>query len=303
RQSDLFDAIAHVLGERLGREAGRVESRRRTTRKPTGALRILVAEDNPVNQKLAMRLLEKRGHKVEVAGNGREALETLGKKPFDLVLMDLQMPEMGGLEATARIREKERKSGGHVPIVAMTAHAMKGDRERCLEAGMDGYVSKPVRKNDLFEAIEAAVSSDQKPAGSTEPAREAAALDFEEVLEQLAGDKELLRELAELFLKNSPKTLAALHGGVETGNPKAVQAAAHSLKGTLGHLAAKDAVATAEELESRGREGNLEGAEALLTRLERQIAETQRQLAAFLRDGKRPSKRSEASASGRSRRH
>ncbi|MGH9532152.1 MAG: response regulator [Terriglobales bacterium] len=303
RQSDLFDAIAHVLGERLGREAGRVESRRRTTRKPTGALRILVVEDNPVNQKLAMRLLEKRGHKVEVAGNGREALETLGKKPFDLVLMDLQMPEMGGLEATARIREKERKSGGHVPIVAMTAHAMKGDRERCLEAGMDGYVSKPVRKNDLFEAIEAAVSSDQKPAGSTEPAREAAALDFEEVLEQLAGDKELLRELVELFLKNSPKTLAALHGGVETGNPKAVQAAAHSLKGTLGHLAAKDAVATAEELESRGREGNLEGAEALLTRLERQIAETQRQLAAFLRDGKRPSKRSEASASGRSRRH
>ncbi|MGH9648930.1 MAG: response regulator, partial [Terriglobales bacterium] len=303
RQSDLFDAITTVLGERLSRESGRVSTRRRASRKPTGALRILVAEDNPVNQKLAVRLLEKRGHTVEVANNGSEALEALGKKPFDLVLMDVQMPEMGGLEATARIREKERQAGGHIPIVAMTAHAMKGDRERCLEAGMDGYVSKPVRKNDLFEAIEAAVSADQKPADTMEPDREPAALDFEEVLDQLGGDKELLRELVELFLKNSPKTLATLRTGVQTRSARDVQAAAHSLKGTLGHLAAREAVATAEELESRGREGNLEGTEQMLQRLERQIGETQRQLAAFLRDGKRPSKRSEMARAGRSRRH
>ncbi|MCI0354475.1 MAG: response regulator [Acidobacteria bacterium] len=303
RQSDLYDAIATVLGERMGQEPGRVAARRRAGRKPTGPLRILVAEDNPVNQKLAVRLLERRGHKVEVANNGREALEALQQEAFDLLLMDVQMPEMGGLEATARIREKEKQSGGHIPIVAMTAHAMKGDRERCLEAGMDGYVSKPVRKNDLFEAIEAAAAADRKPARAMEPAREGVALDFEDVLDRLGGDQELLRELAELFLKNSPKTLATLRTGVETGSAKNVQAAAHSLKGTLGHLAARDAVATAEELESRGREGNLEGAEDLLIRLERQMGETRRQLAAFLRDGKRPSERSETARPRRSRRH
>ncbi len=301
RQSDLFDTIANVLGERLGREAGRAVPRRRAKRKPTGRLRILVAEDNSVNQKLAVRLLEKRGHRVEVASNGREALLALDKKSYDLILMDLQMPEMGGLEATAHIREKEKKCGGHIPIVAMTAHAMKGDRERCLEAGMDGYVSKPVRKNDLFEAIEAAVSGEMSPVAA-EPPRDAA-LDFEEVLDQLAGDKQLLKELVELFVKNSPKTLATLRGGVRTNNAKEVEAAAHALKGTLGHLAARDAVTTAQELESRGRERNLEGAQDLLDRLERQVEEAQRQLEAFFRDGKRPSGRSVAAGSDRSRRH
>jgi HPt (histidine-containing phosphotransfer) domain-containing protein len=166
---------------------------------------------------------------------------------------------------------------------------------------MDGYVSKPVRKNDLFEAIEAAVSGEQ-PSAVTVPER-AAALDFDEVLNQLGGDKQLLKELAGLFLKNSPKTLAALRHGVRAGDNDGVQAAAHTLKGTLSHLAAKDAVATAEELESRGRERNLEGAKDLIDRLERQVGEAQRQLEVFLRDGKRPSGRSVAVGSGRSRRH
>jgi HPt (histidine-containing phosphotransfer) domain-containing protein len=185
----------------------------------------------------------------------------------------------------------------------MTAHAMKGDRERCLEAGMDGYVSKPVRKNELFEAIEAAVAADGKPDSTVDQARGAAALDFDEVLDQLGGDEELLRELMELFLKNTPRTLAALRSGVETVKPKEVEAAAHALKGTLGHLAARTAAATAEELESRGRRGNLKGAERLLQRLERQVGEAQQQLAAFLRDGKRPSERSEMARSHRTRRH
>jgi two-component system sensor histidine kinase/response regulator len=117
-------------------------------------LRVLLAEDNAVNQRLAMRLLEKRGHRVTVAGNGREALEALEKEKFDLVFMDVQMPEMDGLEATAVIRENEKSSGRHQPIIALTAHAMKGDREKCLAAGMDGYLTKPIRPPELEEILE-----------------------------------------------------------------------------------------------------------------------------------------------------
>jgi two-component system, sensor histidine kinase and response regulator len=116
-------------------------------------LRILLVEDNPVNQKVAQRLLEKAGHNVTVANNGREALDHIGREAFGLVLMDVQMPEMDGLTATVAIRENERASGGHVPIVALTANAMVGDRERCLEAGMDGYVTKPVVQHVLFQTM------------------------------------------------------------------------------------------------------------------------------------------------------
>jgi CheY-like chemotaxis protein len=119
--------------------------------------RILLAEDNRVNQMLAVRLLEKRGHHVQVAGDGREALEKLKTADFDLVLMDVQMPVMGGFEATAAIREMEKGTGKHIPIVALTAHAVKGDRERCLAAGMDGYVPKPIHPEELFERIEALI--------------------------------------------------------------------------------------------------------------------------------------------------
>jgi len=117
------------------------------------AMDILVAEDNVVNQRVALRVLEKAGHRVVVANNGAEALKALDQRDFDLVLMDVQMPEMGGFEATARIRERERRSGAHLPIIAMTAHAMTDDRERCLEAGLDDYISKPIRASDLIELI------------------------------------------------------------------------------------------------------------------------------------------------------
>jgi CheY-like chemotaxis protein len=121
--------------------------------RPAPALRVLVAEDNPVNQKLVVSLLRKLGHETTVAGNGSEALSALERAAFDLVLMDVQMPEMDGLEATARIRARERVVGGHLPIVALTAHALKGDRERCLEAGMDDYVSKPIKPEELKRAL------------------------------------------------------------------------------------------------------------------------------------------------------
>ena len=123
-------------------------------REPAGILRILVAEDNSVNQMLAVRLLEKRGHRVHVAGNGREAVAAIDKEDFDLVFMVAQMPEMDGLEATVAIRQKEKESGRRQSIIALTAHAMKGDSERCLAAGMDGYLSKPIRPRELDLVLE-----------------------------------------------------------------------------------------------------------------------------------------------------
>lgn len=152
RQSELFDAITMAMGHKaMGEETVITRHLIHDAKK---RMKILLAEDNAINQKLALRLLEKRGHSVVIANNGKEALARLDEDIFDLILMDIQMPEMDGLEATAIIREREKRKGGHLPIVAMTAHAMKGDKERCLEAGMDDYVSKPIKPAELFAAIE-----------------------------------------------------------------------------------------------------------------------------------------------------
>src|SRR5713226_5581427 len=160
RQSELREAIARVLGAREQKGAIPLITRfsLQDARDPTSILRVLLAEDNAVNQRLAVRLLEKRGHRVVVTANGREALAALEKESYDLVLMDIQMPEMDGFEATAAIREKEKGSGIHQPVIALTAHAMKGDRERCLAGGMDGYLSKPIRLQELDELLEAYVA-------------------------------------------------------------------------------------------------------------------------------------------------
>ncbi len=156
-QSELLDAILMALGQNGAGEL-LIEQRVRNQEKPSGRkLTILLAEDNPVNQKLAIRLLQKAGHGVTLARNGREALdawEAAAAPGFDVVLMDIQMPEMDGMEATAAIREREKKSGKHVPILAITAHAMRGDKERCLASGMDGYVSKPILPSPLIAEIE-----------------------------------------------------------------------------------------------------------------------------------------------------
>jgi two-component system sensor histidine kinase/response regulator len=156
RQSELREAIARVLGAHA--ENGAIPLVTRYSlhdgRDPAASLRVLLAEDNPVNQRLAVRLLEKRGHHVVVAGNGAEALAAMDKQDFDLVFMDVQMPEMDGLEATAVIRGKEKITGKHQPIIALTAHAMKGDREKCISGGMDGYLTKPIRPQELDDVLE-----------------------------------------------------------------------------------------------------------------------------------------------------
>jgi CheY-like chemotaxis protein len=236
-------------------------------------------EDNPVNQMVALRLLEKQKHRVLVAGNGREALLALEKtayQGFDLVLMDLQMPEMDGLQATAAIRAKEGEKGTafHIPIVAMTAHTMKGDKERCLAAGMDGYLSKPIRTKELFEVIEyvAGVSSEtglEMPIVS--PAKEGV-LDKKSVLAAFESDNDLILEVLELFLEECPQQMSAIREAVESSDAEKISRAAHSLKGTLSNFAAAGAFQAVQHLERLGREGNASMARGAFQALEDQVA-------------------------------
>jgi CheY-like chemotaxis protein len=155
-QAELVEAIRHVLGAKQQNAHTSVIATRHSLREArlSSSRRILLAEDNLVNQKLAARMLEKQGHTVVVAADGHEALAALDKEPFDLVFMDVQMPGMDGFEVTKALREKEKATGTHLRIVAMTAHAMRGDRERCLAAGMDGYIAKPIHIKDLIQAVE-----------------------------------------------------------------------------------------------------------------------------------------------------
>ncbi len=174
RQSELREAIARVLGAREKKGANLLITRYSVgdALEPMSPWRVLVAEDNPVNQRLTMRLLEKRGYRVTVTANGRQAVETLANQTFDIVLMDVQMPEMDGFEATAAIREREKHNGTHIPIIALTAHAMKGDRERCLLAGMDDYLSKPIRPQELDEILEKYLARRPRTVPVPEPAEQ-----------------------------------------------------------------------------------------------------------------------------------
>jgi len=235
-------------------------------------LRILLAEDNGVNQRLAIRLLEKQGHQVTAANNGREAVAALAAEHFDLVLMDVQMPEMDGFEATASIRQKERATGNHIPIIAMTAHAMKGDRERCLEAGMDDYISKPIQSEELFKLI-AKLAPPQEPSAATAPAPEHQAVVFDQAaaLAQVEGDQDLLVELAELFTGDCPRLLAEIKQAIARDEGNSLARAAHSLKGAASNFGAKSVVALAQHLEEMGRAEHLAEAGPVSLSLETEV--------------------------------
>lgn len=249
-------------------------------------LRILLAEDNDVNQMVAVTLLEKRGHAVVVVGNGREALDALETQRFDLILMDLQMPEMGGLEATAEIRKKEIDSGDHVPIIAMTAHAMKGDRERCLAAGMDGYVSKPLKVQDLVHAVENAVPSigAVKVAMQEEDSTGAASvIDRGEILARVEGDIELLRTMVSLFLADLPKKMNAIQSAIDGENAASLGRLAHALKGAVGNFSAQVAVSATIRLEKMAHKGDLSHARETYRELEKTIAQMTPELTELIR--------------------
>jgi signal transduction histidine kinase/DNA-binding response OmpR family regulator len=223
-------------------------------------LKILLAEDNAVNRMVATHMLQKMGHRITIAVNGYEALEKWKSHPFDVILMDIQMPEMDGFTATKKIRESEHGTATHVPIVAMTAHAMKGDRERCLAAGMDGYVPKPVNRAALEQAITAVA-----PAGSswTSAYLPEITWDMDRTLSGLGGDEKLLSEVLSIFVNGIPRHLAGLQQAIAQGDAKTVEEIAHTLRGELGYLEIAEISRQARELEEMGRNQDLRDASSL----------------------------------------
>jgi two-component system sensor histidine kinase/response regulator len=273
KPSSLLDAILTVVGANGAGGPVPLPPPRRPEPSGLRRLRVLVAEDNPVNQKIAASVLTKRGHSVAVVGDGRAAIAALeagGGVSFDLVLMDVQMPGMDGLEATAVIREKERCTGGHIPIVALTAHAMKGDREVCIEAGMDGYVSKPLKSEELLAAMEAAAAA-ARPAGAALPAASGPPFDEAQALASVEGDAALLAEVAGIFVEDCPGVMAEIATAMQEGDARALARAAHGLKGAAGNFGASSTVELAARLEAMGRGGDLAGGGGILTALEEEI--------------------------------
>lgn len=289
KQSELLDAIGSALGLQVAEEEAPVNEMRQLR-----ALRILLAEDSVVNQKLALALLKKHGHDVVVANNGKEAVAAFDRDRFDVVLMDIQMPEMDGLEATAVVRAKEAKSDRHMPIIALTAHAMKGDRERCLEAGMDGYVSKPVRARELFDTIAALIATEVPThAGEMVPIKEEQAkaelatsanelIDWSAALKTAQGNQDFLKELVQLLLEESAKMFVEIHGAIDQQDAKALQRAAHTLKSSLKALGASSVAQVAEGLEIIGRENQLAGADEAASSLHQRFDRLKIELVAFL---------------------
>jgi signal transduction histidine kinase/CheY-like chemotaxis protein len=241
------------------------------------SLRLLLAEDNVVNQRVAIGLLEKAGHEVTLAQDGKEALAAFEGMTFDLVLMDVQMPEMGGAEATGLIRQRERAQGGHVPIIALTAHALAGDRERCLAAGADGYVAKPIVPEELFREIDSVLrSSEASPVRPSKPA----SFDEEELLARVGGREDIRREVIDLFLGDGPRLVNVIREHLADGNVAGLCRAAHTLKGSAGNFGARGVVAAAQELENQAGHEDLTASRRLLATLEAEIGKLLTELAA-----------------------
>lgn len=264
RRSKLYDALVRAVAVRE-HGASRKEIPSLFKGKP---LKVLLVEDNPVNQKLAVKLLERQGWKVTVASDGREALERAKEEEFDLILMDVQMPEVDGLEATRTIREWERHRGRHTPIVALTAHAFEEDKRRCLEAGMDAYLSKPIKIQELLKTIEALLS-DRK--GKTSQRELRAAFDIGKALEMAGGDVEFLKELVEIYRSDYPNKLSKIRQALKDGEAKVLYETAHSLKGASGNLGLGRVYELALQIERMGREGRLQGVEEVLRELEEEL--------------------------------
>jgi len=242
---------------------------------PELGMKVLVVEDNAVNQKVAAIILEKFGCRVDLAANGREALEASMRIVYDCIFMDCQMPEMDGFEATTAIRQREVQTGQRVPIIAMTANVMQSDRKRCLEAGMDHYLSKPVQAEELFAALspykpEEALVLESMPV--VVPSREEAdMLSHLSHLQDEHGD-ELVVELVELFVSNTPMLLTAMREALAHGDSDGLQQVAHTLKGSSSNLGAEPLTSLCVALEEHGQAGEMQEAVPLIDKLEQEFA-------------------------------
>ncbi|HSV94275.1 MAG TPA: response regulator, partial [Desulfobacterales bacterium] len=243
-------------------------------------LRVLVAEDTPFNQRFVMRLMERWGHAAVLAPDGRQAVAEFSKGAFDLVLMDVQMPEMDGLEAAAAIRVLEA-GGRRTPIIAMTAHAIPGYRERCIEAGMDDYVSKPIDAETLQKSIARLTEAAAPPAAGRTPPT-AAPPRLLDLLRAFDQDWEFMREVVEVFFGDYPQQLAALRRAAEAGDGPAFRRSAHSLKGMLLNFQAEAAAQKALHLEHRGQADELNGVGELIDELAADLKLVEEELRALL---------------------
>ncbi len=277
RRQELLASLLATCGHRA--EAGSAAKTVSEATPRSAELRILMAEDNRVNQLVATGLLRKMGHTFTVANNGKEALALLAAQAFDLVLMDIQMPEMDGIEATRRIREDESRTSNHMPIIAMTAHAMKGDRERCLAAGMDGYISKPISASKLELEI-ATVHSMLGPSVPKETTEERRTIILPDpvvrwnrthLLENLDGDEGLLRQIIDVFLKDAPRQVAELRLALQARDANMIAKTAHSLKGAVSYFEVPEISETATALEEKGKQLEWNGTAELLDSLETHV--------------------------------
>jgi len=263
KQSDLLDTIVTAFATTASSRRARAKEPPRQTRDARTGLRVLVAEDNATNQKLVSAMLDQQGHTATVVGNGTLAVQRAAQEPFDVILMDVQMPEMSGIEATAAIRKQEEGTGRHLPIVALTARAMAGDREQCLAAGMDAYVAKPVRAAELFSAIDAAIAGtprSQRPALS--PETPVSSVNVSVLLSGFGGRSDLVAEVIDVFLADAPVMLTRLRHAGAGADAGELAAAAHAIKGSAGLFSQGEAYERARALEIRARSGDASNAAA-----------------------------------------
>ena len=245
-------------------------------------LRVLLAEDNPVNQRIAIALLQREKHEVVAVRTGREALEAMDQGRFDVVLMDVEMPEMDGLEATRRIRERPRERGGETPIIGLTAHAMQGDREIGLAAGMSDYVSKPVRMGDLIAAVDRNSSIQTAPTLRETTDK---SVDLNGFLEFVGADEAVAEEIVAVFLEDLPGRVESLQEALERSDATAVSRAAHALKGSLSTFGARRAQQLAASLEAAGQDGRLDSAAPTFAQLLEELGRVREDLRSVTPDG------------------
>lgn len=277
RKAELLSAILSAVGSRPSVNSGTLVERAESSK--NSPLRILLVEDNPINQTVALRMLAKKKHEVVLAGNGNEALAVFERQrhAFDLVLMDVQMPGMDGITATRQIRALEKERGGHTPIIAMTARAMKGDEEACIQAGMDAYLAKPIESKRLYGLLarytkknSVAETSVDCP-GVGDDRSHVSGWDVHTALQRVNGDEELLREIAEIFLQQTPKLLADLRKAATLKEFNQIESAAHTLKGEISYF--DTALADqAKQIERMGRERRLDTLSADISRFESALA-------------------------------
>lgn len=310
KQSELFDAIVESLGVMTSVDEDQPNGNGQ--QEHSRSLAVLLAEDSVVNQRLAIALLEKWGHQVTVAGTGQLAVAKWESGSYDVILMDIQMPEMDGHEATRTIREREEKTGQHIPIIAMTAHALKGDEERCLAVGMDAYISKPIRAPLLFgklaeicdsdpagtsnanpggdRSIDAASSSDTAP-GTTDPTSSAdeitadsppGVVDWDAALEVVGGDRELLGEILEAILEECPRQFADLEAGITAQDSQAARRAAHTVLGNMRAISAAAAMDCAGVVEGLAKESKFNEIGEPVAALQKAIDDVARDIRHFM---------------------